>query len=156
MLKEWSQYGQIVCIFWKFLQFLLFPYGNFVSKNLWDKVSKIENLRWLLRRNFRWLHPGVLHFFCRNCFHGKFRKTPLENLKNSHYLATNLPPPLSPREPFRFFSLSPSSSPIQEDRFEPTNFNRGPRISFISILTFHEKVNRLQQLVIRFVQKLTV
>ena len=145
MSREWSQYGQRVCMFWKFLQFSLYNYGNFVSKNLCDKVSKIKNLKWLLRRNFCCLHPGVLHFFCRHCFHGEFRKTPLKKSKNSHYLAANLnlPPPQG-------------ASPIQEDRFEPTNFNWGPRISFISILTCHEKVNHLKQLVIRFVQKLTV
>ena len=150
-----SQYGQRVCIFWKFLQFLLYNYGNFMSKNLCDKVSKIEKLRWLLRRNFRRLYPSVLHFFCGHCFHGKFCKTLLKNLKTATIWQRNYPPtPL--REPSHFFSLSPFSSPNQEDRFETINFNRGPRISFISILTFHEKVNRLKQLVIRFVQKLTV
>ena len=153
MLKEWSQYGQRVCIFVKFLQFLSYNYCNFLSKNLCDKVSKIGNLRWLLRRNFRWLHPGVLNFSSRHCFHEKFCKTPLKNLKTAT-IWQRIPPP--PREPSRFFSLSLFSSPIQEDRFEPTNFNQGPRISFISILTFHEKVNRLKHLVIRFVQKLTV
>ena len=84
----------IVCIFWKFLQFSLFNYGNFVPRNLWDKLSKIENLRWLIRRNFRWLHLGVLHFFCRNRFHGKFRKTPLENLKTATICQWISPPPL--------------------------------------------------------------
>ena len=146
-MKEWSQYGQRVCIFVKFLQFLSYNYCNFLSKNLCDKVSKIENMRWLLWRNFRWLH------FLVTVFMENFCKTPLKNLKTAT-IWQRIPPP--PREPSRFFSLSLSSSPIQEDRFEPTNFNQGPRISFISILTFHEKVNRLKHLVIRFVQKLTV
>ena len=130
--------------------------ANFCPKILCDKVSKIGNLRWLLWRNFRWLHPGILHFSSRHCFHEKFRKTPLKNLKTATiWQQTYIPPP---REPSHFFPLSQSSSPIQdqEDRFEPINFNWGPRISFISILTFQVKVNRLKHLVICFVQKLTV
>ena len=94
MWKEWSQYDQRDCIFWRFLQFLSHNYGNFLSKNLCDKVSKIENMRWLLWMNFRWLHPGGLHFFCRHCFHGKFCKTPLKNLKTATIWQQIYPPPL--------------------------------------------------------------
>ena len=44
-------------------------------KNLCDKVSKIKKWRWQFRRIFRWLRRGVLHFFCRPCFHGEICKT---------------------------------------------------------------------------------
>ena len=152
MSREWSQYGQRVCMFWKFLQFSLYNYGNFVSKNIFDKVPKIENLRWLLRRDGFILAYSI--FSVDTVFMENFCKTPLKNLKTATIWQRIYPSP--PREASRFFSLSLSSSPIKEDHFEPTNFNWGPRISFISILTCHEKVNHLKQLVIRFVQKLTV
>ena len=46
-----------------------------MTKNLCDKVSQIKKLRWQFRRIFRWLRRGVLHFFCRPCFHGEICKT---------------------------------------------------------------------------------
>ena len=36
---------------------------------------KNKNLIWQFRRIFRWLRRGVLHFFCRPCFHGEICKT---------------------------------------------------------------------------------
>ena len=56
----------------------LIEYGflhNFVAKNLCDKVSKIENLRWQLRSIFSLLCRGVFKYFCRPCFHGEICKT---------------------------------------------------------------------------------
>ena len=46
-----------------------------MTKNLCDKVSQIKKLRWQFQRIFRWLRRGVLHFFCRPCFHGEICKT---------------------------------------------------------------------------------
>ena len=43
---------------------------NFKRKNLCDKVSKIKILNWQFCCIFHWLRCGILHFFCRWCFHG--------------------------------------------------------------------------------------
>ena len=145
-MKEWSQYGQRVFIFWKFLQFSSYNYDNFLSKisvtkfqksKIWDDCYKGISAGFI---------PVDFIFSVDTVFMENFAKLlwkiQKQGLFGSEFEFT--PPP------------SQGASPIQEDRFEPTNFNWGPRISFISILTCHEKVNHLKQLVIRFVQKLTV
>ena len=85
--------------FWDNLTF--WNKGNFVVKNLCDKVSKIKNLSW----QFCWIFPrlrrGVLQFFCRRCFHGEICKTkwPLFNFLDnfqkrpkSQFWMANFPP----------------------------------------------------------------
>ena len=61
--------------FESFYNFLSYNYGNFLSKNLCDKVSKIKNLSWQFRWIFCRLCHGVLHFFCKYFFHGEIFKT---------------------------------------------------------------------------------
>ena len=74
---------QTICVesresVWKICQNLLFPefsengnMVNFKSKNLWNKVLKIQNLRlqiyWIFCCS---IHNSILCFFCRRCFHG--------------------------------------------------------------------------------------
>ena len=65
-ITTFNFFGRIL-IFWN--------KGNFLVKNLCDKVSKIKNLSWQFCWMFRRLPRGVLQFFCRRCFHGEICET---------------------------------------------------------------------------------
>ena len=149
MSREWSQYESFYNFHYMIMATLCqkISLTKFQKSKIWDDCYKGISAGFILVYSI----SSVDTVFMEN-----LGKLLWKILKQPLFCNQFTPPPLPPREPSRFFSLSPSSSLIQEDRFEPTNFNRGPRISFISILTFHEKVNHLKQLVIRFVQKLTV
>ena len=76
-LKGVKKIMQIFTFFYSNYTNFLIKYGflhNFVAKNLFDKVSKIKNLRWQFCGIFRWLRHGLLCFFCRRYFHGEICK----------------------------------------------------------------------------------
>ena len=76
MFKTYLRCGhKFLLFFWITIVLTVWILENFVVKNLWDKVSKIKNLRWLFWRIFRWLCHSVLHFFYRHFFYGEICKT---------------------------------------------------------------------------------
>ena len=52
-----------------------------MTKNLCDKVSKIKILNWQFCCIFHWLRCGILHLFCRCCFHVEICDTKLPFLR---------------------------------------------------------------------------
>ena len=114
MVKEFACFKS----FYNFHYIIMATLCQKISKNLKNRKSEMNDTK-----EFPLASSRCTPFFLQTLFSWKISQNSFEKSKNSHYLAANLHPPLESLP--NFFSLSPSSSPIQdqEDRFEPINFN---------------------------------